>query len=77
MSCMTDNIIRFILSDDTRVAVKKVLNNKYDFELTFANGNRKTFILRSLADNDFIDGKGRRDSLINEAVKLFVSIMNG
>ena len=74
---MTDEIIRFTLSDDTRVAVKKVLNNKYDFELTFTNGNRKTFILHSLADNDFIDGRGRRDNLVDEAVKQFVSIMNG
>ena len=73
---MMDDIIRFTLSDDTRVAVKKVLENKYDFELTFTNGNRKTFILHSLVDTDFIDGKGRRNSLVDEAVKQFVSIMS-
>jgi len=30
----------------------------------------------SLADNDLINGKGKRDSLIDEAVKQFVLIMN-
>jgi hypothetical protein len=71
-----DNSIRFTLSDDTRVIVKKVTNNKYDFELTLPNGNRKTFIWRGDALNEFGDRNGDIDGRITEAVQQFLSASN-
>ena len=71
-----DNSIRFTLSDDTSVIVKKVTNNKYDFELTLPNGNRKTFIWRGDALNEFGDRNGDIDGRITEAVQQFLSASN-
>jgi hypothetical protein len=71
-----ENPVRFTLSDTTHVVVKKVLNNKYDFELTLPNGNRKTFIWLENNENEFIDRKGISDKLITEAVTMFVRMMN-
>ena len=67
--------IRFTLTDDTNVIVKKVTNNKYDFELTLSNGNRKTFIW-TINIEQFCDRTGSIDPLIAEAVNQFVIIMN-
>ena len=71
-----DNSIRFTLSDDTRVIVKKVTNSKYDFELTLPNGNRKTFIWRGDASNEFGDRNGDIDGRITEAVQQFLGALN-
>ncbi len=68
--------IRFTLSDDTRVIVKKVTNNKYDFELTLANGNRKTFRWANDDVNEFGDRNGNVDKRITEAVQQFRSTLN-
>ena len=56
--------IRFTLSDETRVIVKKVTNNKYDFELTLINGNRKTFRWSNSDANEFGDRNGNIDGRI-------------
>lgn len=71
-----ENSVRFTLSDTTHVVVKKILNNKYDFELTLPNGNRKTFIWLVNDENEYMDRKGVSDRLISEAVNVFASIMN-
>jgi hypothetical protein len=71
-----DNSIRFTLSDDTHVIVKKVTNNKYDFELTLPNGNRKTFIWSANASNEFGDRNGNIDGRITEAVQQFLGDLN-
>jgi len=71
-----ENYVRFTLSDATHVVVKKVLNNKYDFELTLPNGNRKTFIWLANDEQEYRDRKGISDGLIDEAVNVFAGIMN-
>jgi hypothetical protein len=71
-----ENPVRFTLSDSTHVVVKKVPNNKYDFELTLPNGNRKTFIWLANDENEYTDKKGIADGLVNEAVHVFAGIMN-
>jgi len=71
-----DNSIRFTLSDDTRVIVKKVTKDKYDFELTLPNGNRKTFIWSGDASNEFGDRNGNIDGRITEAVQQFLGALN-
>jgi hypothetical protein len=65
--------IRFTLNDDTKVIVKKVTNNTYDFELLLANKSRKTFIW-SDEFVEFADRKGNFDTLVSEAVKKFKAI---
>jgi len=63
--------IRFTLPDETNVIVRKVLNNKYDFELTLPNGNRKTFIW--FIDKDELSNlKENKDRLVNESIVKFV-----
>jgi hypothetical protein len=71
-----DSSIRFTLSDDTHVIVKKVTNNKYDFELTLPNGNRKTFIWSENSSNEFGDRNGNIDGRITEAVQQFLGTLN-
>ena len=66
-----ENSIRFTLSDDTHVVVKKVTNSKYDFELTLTNGNRKTFMWCDNDTNQFGDRNGDTDKRITEAVQQF------
>jgi len=73
---MANDFIRFTLSDKTDVMVRKVLNNKYDFQLTLTNGNRKTFIWLVDDVNDFSNNKGSKDALVTEAIKKFLEIMN-
>lgn len=73
---MTNNIVRFILPDHTLVAVKKALNNKYDFELTLPNGNRKTFIWSANDGNVFSDRNGKTDKRITEAIQQFSETLN-
>ena len=68
--------IRFTLSDDRNVIVKKVTNNKYDFELMLINGNRKTFRWCNNDANEFSDRKGNIDGRISEAVKQFQHTLN-
>lgn len=67
-----DNPIRFTLSNDTQVIVKKATNNKYDFELRFPNGNRKSFMWSANGTNEFGDKHGDVDGIILEAIKQFV-----
>ena len=70
-----EDSIRFTLSDETRVIVKKVTNNKYDFELIFSNGSRKTFMWTLGDAMEFINHKGYVDKLVTDALKKFVTIM--
>jgi hypothetical protein len=69
-----DDSIRFTLSDSTRVVVKKVTNNKYDFELSLANGNRKTFIWSGDGINNFSNRRGNTDRIIEEAINKFIDL---
>ena len=69
-----DNPVRFTLNDNTFVIVKKVTNNKYDFELILSNGNRKTFVWNYGTSVDFKNRKGERDIIIIEAINKFLSI---
>jgi hypothetical protein len=69
-----EDSIRFTLSDNTRVVVKKVTNNKYDFELTLPNGNRKTFIWLGNGVYDFSNRKGSKDGIVEEAIKMFIEL---
>jgi hypothetical protein len=71
-----DNGIRFTLSDNTLVLIKKVTNLKYDFELTFPNGSRKTFLWFVNIANEFSDRKGNIDRRITEAVQQFRLTLN-
>ena len=50
-------------------------NNKYDFELTLPNGNRKTFISSVNALNEFGDRNGNIDGRIIEAVQQFLGAL--
>ena len=69
------NPVRFTLTDNTRVIVKKVTNNRYDFELIFSNGSRKTFMWTLGASMEFINHKGNVDKLVNGILKKFVTII--
>ena len=66
-----ENPVRFTLTGNTRVIVKKVTNNKYDFELIFSNGSRRTFIWIYGTTVEFKNRKGNRDLLMIEAVDRF------
>jgi hypothetical protein len=68
---MVDNSVHFTLSDDTKVEVKKVMEDKYDFALKLPNGTRKTFFWLKDSVTEFSDRKGRKDKLITEAIRLF------
>lgn len=69
---MTDvSPIRFTLSDGTEVTIKKVKNDKYDFQLKLTNGSRKTFVWMTDGTNDFSDRKGIKDVLIVETLEQF------
>jgi hypothetical protein len=70
-----ENPVRFTLTGNTRVIVKKVTNNKYDFELIFSNGSRKTFMWTLGDAMEFINHKGYVDKLATDALKKFVTIM--
>ena len=71
-------MIPFVLPflDDTRVIIKKAKNNKYDFELTLPNGNRKTFMWAINAENEFGDRHGNVDARITEALQQFLGTLN-
>jgi hypothetical protein len=73
-----DNPVRFTLSDDTSVIVRKMTDNKYDFELRLTNGNRKTFMWSTDSDmsNGFGDRNGYTDGRITEAVLQFRNTLN-
>ena len=69
-----EDSIRFTLSDNTQVVVKEVTNNKYDFELTLPNGNRKTFIWAGDGVYNFSTRKGGSDGIVEEAINKFVAL---
>jgi hypothetical protein len=69
-----EDSIRFTLSDNTDVVVKKVTNNKYDFELTLPNGNRKTFIWLGDGMYDFSNRRGSKDGIAEEAINRFIEL---
>ena len=68
--------VRFTLSNNTNVFIKKVTNSKYDFELIFPNGSRKTFIWWTDEVNEYCDRKGQKDELIAEAVQQFRTLVH-
>ncbi len=67
-----DYPIRFTLSDNTLVIIKKVLNNKYDFEMIRPNGSRKTFIWAE--DAAYLNN--HNENVIKEAVQQFRNILS-
>jgi len=69
-----DDSIRFTLSDNTTVVVKKVTNYKYDFELKLPNGNRKTFVWSGDGLSNFSNKKGTVDGIIKEAISTFIEL---
>ena len=69
-----EDSIRFTLSDNTTVVVKKVTNNKYDFELKLPNGNRKTFVWSGDGLSNFSNKKGTVDGIIKEAISKFIEL---
>lgn len=73
---MTDEYpIRFTLIDGTEVIVKKVTNNKYDFELMLLNGNRKTFLWAFDMPDLLKNIKGKTDQLAFDAVTMFRAVL--
>ena len=66
--------IRFTITNNTFVIVKKVADNKYDFELIFTNGSRRTFIWNYGTSVDYKNRKGDTEKLNIEAVNKFISI---
>jgi hypothetical protein len=66
-----ENPVRFTLNDNTTVIVKKVTNNKYDFEMILPNGNRRTFVWANDKPFDLGGQKGYLDALAIEAVNRF------
>ena len=66
-----DSPVRFTLTDNTVVIVRKVTNNKYDFEMILPNGSRKTFLWLSDMQGNFEDKKGNIDEHIIEAINKF------
>ena len=68
-----DYPIRFTLSDKTLVIIKKVLNNKYDFEMIRPGGSRKTFIWCE-SSVQWLSNHG--EDVIREAIQKFSHIMN-
>jgi hypothetical protein len=69
-----DDSIRFTLSDNTTVVIKKVTNNKYDFELKLPNGNRKTFVWSGDGSINLSNKKGTVDGIIKEAINKFIEL---
>ena len=67
--------ISFTLSDDTLVIIRKLTNNKYDFELTLPNGSHKTFLWSGGSDIVFKDRNGDMDALAQEAVQKLVGLI--
>ncbi len=65
---------RFTLDNDTLVVVKKVTTTKYDFELFFSNGLRKTFVWQTNSPVEFKNRKGYTDEFATAALKKFISI---
>ena len=66
--------VRFTLNDGTNVIVKKVANNKYDFELIFSNGSHKTFVWNSDTSPEFKTRRGAPDVSVVEAINKFNTI---
>ena len=71
-----ENPVRFTLDNDIKIIVKKVANNKYDFELILPNGSRKTFVWDINMPLDYADKKGNPDVLVIQTIKKFQSIIN-
>jgi len=71
-----ENPVRFTLDNVIKIIVKKVANNKYDFEMLLSNGSRKTFIWNIDMQIDYADKKGNPDVLVIQTIKKFQSIIN-
>jgi len=67
--------VRFTLNDGTSVIVKKVANNKYDFELIFSNGSHKTFLWSLDTLVQYKTRKGDPDVSVVEAIEKFNSTL--
>jgi hypothetical protein len=67
-----ENPIQFTLSDETHVIIKKVADNKYDFEMVLPNGSHKTFLWSLANDIAFEDRNGNLDLLVQEAIQRFM-----
>lgn len=65
---MYTNPILFRLDDGTEVHVRQIANSKFDFELMFTNGNRKTFVWNESMPLTFTNKKGEMDIQVIEAI---------
>lgn len=73
---VSESPVCFTLNNDIKIIVKKVANDKYDFELLLPNGSRKTFVWDINMPLDYADKKGNPDILVIEAIKEFQCIIN-
>ena len=64
--------MNFRLQDNTYVTVKEISKGYFDFELSFANGTKKTFRWHTDTSSVFTDRKGNEDALIKESIEAFV-----
>jgi len=71
-----ENPVRFTLDNNTEVVVKKVANDKYDFNLLLVNGSRKTFVWSIGMPVFHADKKGNPDVLVTQAIQTLQSIIN-
>jgi len=70
-----ENPVRFTLDNNTEVVVKKVTNDKYDFNLLLVNGSRKTFVWSIDMPVYHADKKGNVDVLVTQAIQTLQSII--
>jgi len=68
--------VRFTLFNNIEVVVKKVANDKYDFNLLLVNGSRKTFVWSVDMPVYHADKKGNPDVLVTQAIQTLQSIIN-
>jgi hypothetical protein len=71
-----ENPVRFTLNNNIEVIVRKVANNKYDFELLLANKSRKTFIWSVDMPVYAFSKKGNPDVLVEQAIQKFQFMIN-
>ena len=69
-----ENNVRFTLSDNTIVIVKKMMSDKYDFELFLNNGIRKTFAWNYGDTSLYTQENGKIDKLLQETIETFMKI---
>ena len=70
-----ENPVRFTLDNNTEVVVKKVTDDKYDFNLLLANGSRKTFVWSIDMPVYHTDKKGNLDVLVTQAIQTLQAII--